>query len=129
VKKFSKYKKYLLSAYLLMVGRAIFFISLASMALSVYLGTESVNHKDAITPEPIIFGLALLLFFVWAVAIISSVILSYNLTCDNCGARLCKVPHGYKGSKKRSWVVSFFYPDDIYEKKLKCFNCATEYEL
>jgi len=127
--KFSKNKRYLFAGYLLLIGRVVFFIGIMLMILSVYFGAESVNHENSVTPSPFFFRSSLLVLLVWGALIISSVILTFNLACDNCGAKLCKVPHGYVGPIKRNFIVSFFYPDDMCEKRIKCFNCSAEYEL
>lgn len=99
------------------------------MVLSVYLGEESITHKNTVIPEPSMFNLSLILLLMWVGAIFSGVILSFTLSCDSCGIKFYKILHGYVSLKRRNWFVLFFYPDDMYEKKLKCSNCDTEYDL
>ena len=129
MESYSKNQKYLLSSYLLIVGRISFAIGGFILGASIYFGSESFEVENAIKPDPVILEYALIILSIWVVTILISVVIAYGLSCDNCHSKLCLIPHGHKSETKRNWLVSFFFPDDVYEKKLTCFKCNTEYKL
>lgn len=111
------------------IGRITFVLGFVLLAFSIYYGSTSLSYENAITPDPLILKTSLITLSIWGLSILVGVIVSIGLTCDSCSSKLCNVPHGYKSTNKRNRLISFFYPDDIYEKKFICFNCNTEYDL
>lgn len=126
MKEYKEHNKYLFSALLLFGGRLSFFIGLFLLGLSVYFGVESVVHDGALVPDTCLFRWSLFFLLTWAIFIIFSVVLSFRFMCDNCENRLCVVSHGCI-TKKRNFIISFFFPDDLYTRKFACSKCGVEY--
>ncbi len=129
MKKYSANKKYILSSRLLFIGKLSFALGLFILALSVYYGEPSTQNVNATIPNQLLLKYSFIVLAVWMLAIIFMVLTAIGLTCDNCNSKLYKVSHGYKSTRKRNWLFAFLYPDDIYHKKLTCFNCNTKYVL
>ena len=129
MKVYSRRNTYLLSKYLLLIGRVAFFVGLFFLGLSLYFGDVSENIENSITPHSDLGKAALVIWLIWILSIICGFIVGIFLSCDKCCSRLCFHPHGYRSATKRNWMVAFFIEDDVYEKKFICFKCNTEYEL
>ncbi len=129
MKQYSANKKYIFSSRLLFIGKLGFVLGLILLALSIYYGTPSTQHENATIPNPLLLKYSFIVLAVWVLAIMLMVFTAIGLTCDSCNSKLYKVSHGYKSTKKRNWLCVCFYPDDIYHKRLTCFNCNTKYVL
>jgi DNA-directed RNA polymerase subunit RPC12/RpoP len=126
---YSRSLKYLLSSYFLALGKLSFVVGFAVLGASVYFGSESANFENTIDPDPVIMKYALLILLIWVVAILSSIVAALGLSCDKCRSKLLVTDHGHQSKIKRSRLVSFFLPDDLFEKKFTCSQCHSEFSL
>jgi len=126
---YSRSQKYLLSGYFQVIAKLSFVIAMVFLAASFYFGDESASMANAIDPDPIIMKFSLWLLLIWVLAIFSSFISALGLSCDNCHSKLLGVEHGYKSEAQRNKLVSFFFTDDLFEKKFICFKCRGEFGL
>jgi len=121
--------RYRVSCYLQALGKLSFVIGLAVLGASVYLGSNSTNIENAIEPDPVIVKYAIIILLIWVISILSGVVAAIGLSCDNCRSKLLVTEHGYKSEIKRNRLVTFFFPDDVLEKKFTCSQCNSAFSL
>ena len=126
---YSRSLKYLFSSYVLVLGKLSFLVGFAVLGASIYFGSESADFENTIDPDPVIMKYGLLILLIWVIAILSSVVAALGLSCDNCRSKLLVTEHGYQSKIKRNRLVSFFLPNDVFEKKFTCSQCHSEFSL